>query len=44
MGNAIGQTLALAAGVALSPGSVVAVILMLITPRARSKGLAFVAG
>ena len=44
MGNAIGQTLALAVGVALSPASVVAVILMLITPRARSNGLAFVAG
>ena len=44
MGNAIGQTLSLAVGVALSPLPIIAVILMLVTPRARSNGPAFVAG
>ena len=44
MGNAIGQTLSLAVGVALSPVPIIAVILMLVTPRARSNGPAFVVG
>ncbi len=44
MGNAIGQTLSLAVGVALSPVPIIAVILMLVTPRARSNGPAFVLG
>jgi threonine/homoserine/homoserine lactone efflux protein len=44
MGEAIGQTLALAVGVALSPVPIIAVILMLVTPRARVNGPAFVVG
>lgn len=44
MGQAIGQVLALGVGVALSPIPIVAVVLMLGTPRARSNGPAFVAG
>ena len=44
MGEAIGQTLSLAVGVALSPVPIIAVILMLVTPRARSNGPAFVLG
>jgi threonine/homoserine/homoserine lactone efflux protein len=44
MGEAIGQTLPLAVGVALSPVPIIAVILMLVTPRARSNGPAFVVG
>jgi Sap-like sulfolipid-1-addressing protein len=44
MGEAIGQSLASAVGVALSPLPVIAVILMLTTPRARINGPAFVAG
>jgi Sap, sulfolipid-1-addressing protein len=44
MGSAIGQTLSLAVGVALSPVAIVAVVLMLVTPRARSNGPAFVLG
>ena len=44
MGNAIGQTLSLAVGVALSPVPIIAVILMLVTPKARSNGPAFVGG
>ena len=44
MGNAIGQTLPLAVGVALSPLAIVAVVLMLLTPRARVNGPLFVAG
>jgi threonine/homoserine/homoserine lactone efflux protein len=44
MGNAIGQTLPLAVGVALSPVPIIAVILMLVTPKARSNGPAFVVG
>ena len=35
MGEAIGQILPLATGVALSPIPIIAVILMLVTPRAR---------
>ena len=44
MGQAIGQVLPLAIGVALSPVPIIAVILMLVTPRARSNGPAFVVG
>ena len=44
MGEAIGQVLPLAIGVALSPLPIVAVVLMLVTPRGRANGLAFVAG
>lgn len=44
MGEAIGQSLSLAVGVALSPVPIIAVILMLVTPRARSNGPAFVVG
>lgn len=44
MGEAIGQALSLGAGVALSPVPIVAVVLMLATPRARANGLAFLAG
>ena len=44
MGQAIGGLLPLAIGVALSPLPIVAVILMLGTPRARSNGPAFALG
>ena len=44
MGQAIGGVLPLAIGVAISVVPVIAIILMLITPRARSNGPAFVAG
>lgn len=44
MGEAIGLTLGQAVGVAISPIPVVAVILMLFSPRARMNGPAFVAG
>jgi threonine/homoserine/homoserine lactone efflux protein len=44
MGEAFGQTLSLAVGVALSPVPIIAVILMLVTPRARVNGPAFVVG
>ena len=44
MGEAIGQVLPIAVGVALSPLPIVAVVLMLVTPRGRANGLAFVAG
>ena len=44
MGEAIGQILAPAVGVALSPVPIIAVILMLVTPRARANGPAFVVG
>jgi threonine/homoserine/homoserine lactone efflux protein len=44
MGEAIGAILPLAVGVALSPVPIVAVVLMLATPRGRSNGVAFVAG
>ncbi len=44
MGEAIGQLLPFAIGTALSPLPIVAVILMLFTPRARSNGIAFVIG
>jgi hypothetical protein len=38
MGQAIGQVLALGVGVALVPGPIIAVVLMLLTPRARATG------
>lgn len=44
MGEAIGQSLATAVGVALSPMPIIAVILMLTTPQARTNGPAFVFG
>jgi threonine/homoserine/homoserine lactone efflux protein len=44
MGQAIGQILPLAVGVALSPIPIVGVVLMLGTSRARSNGPAFIAG
>ena len=44
MGQAIGSTLPLAVGVALSPVPIIAVVLMLTSRRARSNGLAFVIG
>ena len=44
MGDAIGQVLPLAVGVALSPLPIVAVVLMLVTPRARVSGPMFVVG
>src|SRR5919198_1286744 len=44
MGQAIGQVLSLGVGVALSPVPIIAVVLMLGTPRARSNGPAFVVG
>jgi threonine/homoserine/homoserine lactone efflux protein len=44
MGQAIGQLLPLAVGVALSPVPIMAVVLMLVTPRARANGPAFVGG
>lgn len=44
MGEAIGQALPLAIGVAVSPMPIVAVVLMLVTPRARTNGTAFLLG
>jgi threonine/homoserine/homoserine lactone efflux protein len=44
MSEAIGQILSLGVGVALSPVPIIGVVLMLGTPRARSNGLAFIAG
>jgi threonine/homoserine/homoserine lactone efflux protein len=44
MGDAIGQVLSLGVGVSLSPIPIIAVVLMLGTPRARSNGPAFVLG
>ena len=44
MGQAIGDLLPLAIGIAISPVPIIAVILMLITPRARANGLAFLGG
>ncbi len=44
MGGAIGQILPLAVGVALSPLPIIAVILMLVTARARVNGPAFIVG
>ena len=44
MGQAIGQILSLAIGVAISPIPIIGVVLMLVTPRARANGPAFVVG
>ena len=44
MGQAIGSTLPLAVGVALSPVPIIAVVLMLTSRRARSNGQAFIIG
>ncbi|ROR43708.1 GAP family protein [Kitasatospora cineracea] len=44
MGDAIGQMLASAVGIAISPLPLIAVILMLATPHGRSNGIAFTAG
>jgi threonine/homoserine/homoserine lactone efflux protein len=44
MGQAIGQVLALAVGVAISPVAIIGVVLMLVTPRARTNGPAFLLG
>jgi threonine/homoserine/homoserine lactone efflux protein len=44
MADAIGQVLSFGVGVAVSPVPIIGVVLMLGTPRARSNGLAFIAG
>ena len=44
MGNVIGDILPLAIGVAISPVPIIAVILMLFTPRAKANGVAFLIG
>jgi threonine/homoserine/homoserine lactone efflux protein len=44
MGEAIGQVLSLGVGVALSPVPIIAVVLMLATPRGRTNGPAFLLG
>lgn len=44
MNQAVGQTLAFAVAVGLSPIPIIGVVLMLATPRARSNGPAFLAG
>ena len=44
MGQAVGDILPLAIGVAISPVPIIALILMLITPKARSNGIAFALG
>jgi len=44
MGQVIGDVLPLAIGIAISPLPIIAIILMLITPNARSNGLAFLGG
>lgn len=44
MGDAIGQMLPSAVGIAISPMPMIAVILMLATPKGRTNGLAFAAG
>jgi threonine/homoserine/homoserine lactone efflux protein len=44
MGDAIGQMLPTAVGIALSPLPIVAVVLMLVTPRGRVNGPAFIVG
>jgi hypothetical protein len=44
MGQAIGQSLPFAIGIALSPLPIIAVVLLLTTPRAATNGPAFVAG
>jgi hypothetical protein len=44
MGEAIGQLLPFAVGVAFSPTAIVATVLMLITPQAKANGLTFLVG
>src|ERR1700742_4881460 len=44
MADAIGQVLSLAVGVAISPVPLIAVVLMLATPRGRVNGPAFLGG
>jgi threonine/homoserine/homoserine lactone efflux protein len=44
MGQAIGQVLSLGVGVALSPVPIIAVVLMLATPKGRTNGPAFLVG
>jgi hypothetical protein len=44
MGQAIGGSLALAVGIAISPIPIIAVVLVLTTPRAKANGPAFLAG
>jgi hypothetical protein len=44
LGNAVGDILPLALGVAVSPVPIIAVILMLLSPRARTNGPAFLVG
>ena len=44
MREAVGQVLPLAVAVAISPLPIVAVVLMLVTPRARTNGPAFIVG
>lgn len=44
MGQTIGEIIPLAIGIAISPIPIIAIILMLITPRARTNGLAFLGG
>src|SRR5919205_3028853 len=44
MGQAIGQVLSFGVGVALSPMPIIAVVLMLATPKGRVNGTAFLAG
>ena len=44
MGEAVGQVLSFGVGVALSPVPIIAVVLMLATPRGRVNGPVFLAG
>ena len=44
MGDAIGQMLPMAVGAAISPFPIIAVVLMLVTPRGRMNGAGFVVG
>ncbi len=44
MGQAIGQSLVIAVGIAISPLAMIAIVLMLTTQRARSNGPAFIVG
>jgi len=44
MGHAVGDVLGHAAGVAVSPPAIIAIILILATPRGRLNGLLFTLG
>ena len=44
MGNAVGEILPLALGIAITPTAIIAVILMLLSPKARSTSLGFLLG